>query len=314
MEVIFGSLMSWIKKIAVVAAAFVLFCVVSFSFFHWYRPKEPKKSTQLQKQITAVYEEDPCWNVSVDPEKIRQINDIFSQHFYFIGQGRQCTAYVSRDGQYVLKFMLQKPLLIKPRFKKIPDIFPFTLLKKYKVYKKESRKRALFYAFMISYHVAPEQTGMIYVHLNKTNNIFKKPMIVDTKGNPVVIDTDVTQFVLQKRAQHIKPVIIDLMADGRTEQAKMRIDQVLMLLFEAAKKGVMDADPGLIRNNNIGFLESSAIYVDTGKLRLVKDTLSKRDFIKDLKRLKPFYKWLQAYYPELVEHFAMKQKQLIDSY
>ncbi len=307
--------MRWIKRLAVAVVCFVLFCVGLFSFLHWYKPREIKPSTHLQKQITSFQENNANWNVTVAPEKIDEINNkIFSQHFYFIGQGKQCTAYVSFDGQYVIKFLLQKPLIVKPRFERLPDVFPITLFKKYKVDKRKERIQNLFNAFMISYHMAPEQTGTLYVHLNKTDNIFKKPLIVDTKGNPVVIDPDVTQFVIQKRARHIQPVIIDLMLAGRIEQAKERVDQLIMLLYEAAEKGVKDVDPGLIRNNNVGFLETRAIYVDTGKLRLVKERLSKKEFVKDLKRLEPFYRWLQAYYPELAAHYKAKRAELIDRY
>ncbi len=302
------------KKLLGLALIAVLLSIGFFSALNWYVKKSPTKSTKLQKQITKVEIVDPNWNVTVAPEKIAQINEIFGQHFYFIGEGKQCTAYCSFDGQYVLKFMLQKPLKLKPRFKKLPKVFPFTLFTDYKLKEKEERKHALFTSFMISYHMAPEQTGILYVHLNPTKNLFRQPLIVDIKANPVYIDTDVTQFVLQRRAMHVKPTIINLMQEGRVAEAKNRIDQVLMLLFETAKKGIVDADSGLIRNNNIGFLEARAIYVDTGKLRLVKEPVSKRGFVKDLKRLKPFYRWLQAYYPELAEYFVIKQQQLIDGY
>ncbi len=302
------------KKLAAIAITLVLVIVGFFSALNWYVKKDPKKSSKLAKQITKTSDVDPRWDVTYAPEKVNQINEIFNQHFYFIGQGKQCTAYCSYDGQYVLKFMLQKPLKLKPRFKDIPKVFPFTLFTSYKQKEKEERKEALLQSFMISYHIAPEQTGIIYVHLNPTQSLFRKPLIVDIKANPVFIDTDMTQFVLQKRARHIKPTIIDLMQSGRVAEAKNRIDQIFMLLFETAKKGIVDADTGLIRNDNIGFLDTRAIYVDTGKLRLVKDSVSKKDFVKDLRRLKPLYKWLQAYYPELAEHFAIKQQQVLDAY
>lgn len=300
--------------IGIAVTLVVLLVVAFFSVLNWYKRNEPKKSTELQKQITLVQEVDPCWNVAATPEKIKEINDIFSQPFHFIGEGKQCTAYVSQDGKYCLKFLLQKPLTVKPRFDNLPNIFPFTLVKSYKTTMRDDRKLDLFYAFMISYYTAPEQTGVLYVHLTPTDNLFTKPFIIDEKYNPVYIDTDSTQFILQKCAKLVKPTLIDLMCKGNVVEAQERIDQVLMLLFEAAKKGIIDADPSLIRNNNIGFLADRAIYIDTGKLRLVKDELTRKDFVKDLKRLKPFYKWLQAYYPELAEHFAMKQQQLIDTY
>lgn len=306
--------MYWIKRIGIAVAVLAVFCTIFFSVLNWYKRNEPKKSTVLQEQITALPEADSSWNIAIEPEKVQQINSILSQHFHFIGDGKQCTAYVSHDGQYVLKFLLQRPLTLKPRFSELPDIFPFTLVKSQKAIARDERKEDLFKALMISYSVASEQTGVMYVHLNPTHNIFKRPLIIDEKANPVYIDVGSTQFILQKRAMLVKPTLIDLMCEGKVDEAKDRLDQVLMLLFEAAKMGIVDADPCLIRNNNIGFLEDRAIYVDTGKLRLVQQQLTRKDFVNDLSRLKPFYKWLQAYYPELAEHFAMKETELINAY
>lgn len=306
--------MYWIKRIGIPVAALAICCAAFLSVLNWYKRNEPKKSTVLQELITAQQEVDSQWNIKSAPEQVQLVNDILSQHFHFIGDGKQCTAYVSHDGKYVLKFLLQRPLAIKPRFSELPDVFPFTLVKSYKEQAHGERKEDLFSALMISYQVAPEQTGVMYVHLNPTHDVFKKPLVIDEKGNPVYIDVGATQFVLQKRALLVKPTLIDLMCEGKQDEAKLRIDQVLMLLFEAAKMGIVDRDPSLIRNNNIGFLDDRAIYVDTGKLSLAKQALTRKDFVNDLQRLKPFYKWLQAYYPELAEHYAMKESVLISLY
>src|SRR5262245_50110502 len=136
--------MRWVKRLGAAVAVFVLVSVLFTTFLHLYRPKRSGPSKMLERKITAVHREDPCYDVTVQPEKIHQINDIFSQHFYFLGQGKQCSAYVSYDGQHVIKFLLQKPLVVKPRFQNLPDYFPFSLLKKYKVHMKEKRKRNLF--------------------------------------------------------------------------------------------------------------------------------------------------------------------------
>lgn len=306
--------MNWKKIVAFSLGLCLLFCVASAGFLYWYRPKVPQKSKLLEKQITAFSLEDDRWNVHEGQEKIDELNHIFRQPFYYLGQGKQCTAYASKDGKYVLKFLLQKPLVVKSRFTQLPDLFPFTMVKKYKTGKRETRKSELFYAFMLSYQIIPEQTGFLYVHLNRTNKLFRQPLIVDIKGSPVFIDIDATQFVLQKRATHIKPVIIDLMWAGKTDEAKLRVEQVLMLLYEAAKYGIVDVDKSLIRNNNIGFLPRRAIYIDTGKLRLVKDRLSRKEFVKDLKRLKPFHAWLKTYYPELATHFEIRQGEIIETF
>ncbi|MBS0634632.1 MAG: hypothetical protein JSR37_04140 [Verrucomicrobia bacterium] len=306
--------MKILRWIGVCLAACALLCVAAVCYLNWYKPKVYKPSLKLEEKITKKDFEGARWDVPTSPEMLQQINTLFSQHFYYIGQGKQCSAYVSHDGNYVVKFLLQKPLTLKPQFIDLPDYFPFSLFKDYKVDKRLERKDDLYNSFMLSYNVVQEETGIFYVHLNPTDNLFKKPVVVDVQGDPVVIDPDKTQFVLQKRARHVKPVLIDLMCAGKTEEAKARIDQMLMLLYTCAKKGVIDTDTGLIRRNNIGFLDNRAIYVDTGKLRLVKQTLTRKDFIKDLKRLEPFNRWLKAYYPELAEHYVEKRKQLVDSF
>lgn len=301
------------KVIVGLIVALVVGAGLFFGYVRWLkRVKEPKPSRVLEEQITSFSLQDPKWQVSTSPEQLRFVNDLFSQHFYFMGKGKQCLAFGSYDGKYVIKFLLQKPLLVKRRFKKLPKVFPFTLIKRYKVKERDERRQNLFNAFMLSYKDIPEETGTVFLHLNATKDLFKKPLIVDMKENPVTIDPDNTQFIIQRRARHIKPIIIDLMRDDKLDEAKVRVDQVLMLLFDTVKKGVVDIDTGLIRNNNIGFLDDRAIYVDTGKLRKVKP--SKKAFIKDLRRLKPFHKWLRIYYPELASHFQEKQQKLIQTF
>ena len=101
---------------------------------------------------------------------------------------------------------------------------------------------------------------------------------------------------------------------GRIAEAKERIDQIFELLLRCAKRGIVDADTALIRNNNIGFLPDKAIYIDTGKLRVSDVSLNREHFEKDLKRLLPFYKWLAKYYPVLAEYYDLRKKQLVATY
>lgn len=304
-----------VKKITALTLSLVLLLVASyFAYIFYTLPKEPPKSVLLESRVVTPTFADPAYTVSVTQEKLQELNSLFNQPFYFLGEGKQCTAFASRDGNCVIKFLLQKPLVVKKRVMGLPDHFPFNLFKKYKVKEKADRKKSLQAAFMLSYRDIPEQTGTFFVHLNSTNELFIRPLILDQKGCLVSIDVNKTQFIVQKRAQHIKPVIMDLMWDGKFEEAKSRIDQLLELLYECAQKQVVDDDSGLVRNNNIGFVDSRAIYIDTGKLRKVNAPLTKSDFVKDLKRLQPFYRWLQTYYPNLALHYEAAQRKKIDQF
>lgn len=299
------------KIVAISLGLVVLYTAICFGYARYSRPKVAEKSKQLEKRVSTFSAQDPQLAFAITPEKLKELNDIFNQPFYFVGQGKQCTAYGSRDGKYVIKFVLQKPLVVKERFLRLPDFYPFTLIKSYKVNKYEVRKKSLYKAFMLSYQAIPEQTGTLFVHLNTTQELFIRPLLFDPQGCPVHIDVNKTQFVVQKRAHHIKPAIMELMWDGKENEAKSRIDQMFSLLYECAKKQIIDVDDGLIRNNNIGFLEQRAIYIDTGKLRKKNGPLTKAAFVKDLKRLAPFHRWLQTYYPNLALHFEAQQRKMV---
>lgn len=306
--------MKFKKVSAFFVGAFTLYVAICVGYTFWPQQKQKHKKQQLENQITTCGSDDLRYRVSDSPQIVSELNAIFRQPFYYLGEGKQCTAYVSRDGKNVLKFLLQKPLQVKNQFLTLPNFFPFSLIKSYKIDKRDERQNNLLAAFMLSYQLVPEQTATLYVHLNSSDNRFVKPLIIDTKGTPRVIDLDRTQFILQKRAQHIKPLLAELMWEGKISEAKERLDQILKLLFDCAKKGVIDLDQALIRNNNIGFVDSRAVYIDTGKLRLAKCLITKKEFARDLKRLVPLQRWLALHYPELGTYFLLRQKHFYDSF
>lgn len=276
-------------------------------------PTKQLSTERLERRIKNV-DADPRWVVEYTPEKMAWIQQLFSQPFYYLGQGRQCHAYVSQDGEYVVKFFLQKPLILKSRFANLPDAFPFTLLKQYKTNLRIQRKNNLFSSCLISYERAPEQTGIVFVHLNPVKGVFPTMLFMDRSHNPCTIQLDDTQFVVQKRAHLLKTAIAECMWSGDVAGAEARVSQALELLYECAKLGVVDVDPGLFRNDNIGLLEDRAIYIDTGKLRYMPEKQTKEAFVEDLKRLEPFCKWLSKYYPELATYYETREKELIDSF
>lgn len=302
------------KYLIVCSSVIAIVLAACLGYIVCFQPKDPHRSRFLERQIATLDLQDPAWDVPASPKTLEKINEILRQPFRFIGQGLQCTAYASHDGKYVLKFLLQKPLVVKPRFEQLPDFFPFSLLKKYKVNMRQERKQKLFSAFLMAYKEIPELTGTLFVHLNPTKGQFIQPLIIDTKSSPVYIDADATQFILQRRAKLLKPTLIELMWKGNVDQAKARIDQVFMLLFNSAKKQIIDTDQGLIKSNNVGLLKNCAIYIDTGKLTKSSEKISKKAFVKDLERLEPLHRWLQSYYPELASYFEERQKQVIASY
>jgi hypothetical protein len=286
----------------------LLVCVLAYVLY----PRQQKESPYFEEQITPIASQAPHLAKRLTKEKEEYVASILSQPFFFLDRGKQSSAFVSKDDQYVIKFLRKKPLVIQEQYENLPDIYPFTILKERLARQREKRKQNLFDSLLLSYEMIPEETGLVFVHLASSKPFKKNLFLLDASFNPHYLEVDTVQWFLQKKAQMIKPVLAELMWQGDENQAKRRIDQIFELLLACSKKGVVDADPNLIKNDNIGFTEERAIYIDIGKLR--KKHVTKAEFAKSLDRLKLLSRWLREYYPELADYFDKKKKATIDSY
>jgi hypothetical protein len=160
----------------------------------------------------------------------------------------------------------------------------------------------------VAFEDVPEETGLLLVHLNKTQNIYPSVQIIDKANGTHLVDLNAHEFVLQKKAEPIKPTITKLVNEGRVDEAKRRIDEIFSLLETCAKKGIADLDNQLIRKNNLGFLPDRCIYVDIGKITRKESIKTKPRFEKDLERLDPLYEWLKNTHPELARYFLEKKR------
>jgi len=248
------------------------------------------------------------WKHTYDSVEVSKLYDIIKQPFFYYGKGKQCYVFLSQDGEYVVKFIMHKRLA--PRELTILE----KLAMKNPKLEKKKRQQELFNSFIISYEDIPLATGTEAVYLKQQEIAMGIFTLVDERGNVCKVNAKDVEFILQKRARLVKPEIIRLMYEKNVDAAKRRIDQVFQLLVDCAKDGVQDTDSGLVRNNNIGFLEDRAIYIDTGKLVRSKKMTKKPNFEKDLKRLKPLQNWLKAYYPELAEYYDERKEVVLKSF
>lgn len=247
------------------------------------------------------------WEIPKNPEKIHSANLILNQPFHYLSHGFQFYAFVSADGKYVLKFLRKQRLCPPVLYDFLPSLPFIKDLKEKKTQERAKRAELLFRSIKVAYENVSEQTGLLYVHLAKTTKEHPSVVLTDKLQNKYTVALDNTEFVLQYRADLIKPTLRALMEAGQIKKARERISQIFTMLLACAKKGVIDTDGALIHKNNIGFLKDSAIYIDIGKLQL-KDTIkTKQRFEYDLRRLRALYKWLSAKYPPLAAYFKKEQ-------
>ncbi len=262
-------------------------------------------------QSTLPY--NPKWDVKISPELDTFFYVISQQQFNWLGKGAQALAFESQDGLYVLKlFQVGKfnncdepKSFLKRLFSKEGDN---------KRKERQDHREELFTSSKFAYEELQEETGIVYVHLNRTVGKIKGVKLIDRLGQSHRIRGDDACFILQKKACYLIPTITQLMNEGKIEAAEARIDQVIDLLFTMAKKGYVDNDDALIRNNNIGFTRDKAVYIDTGHLSKKENLdIYKRMEYEFAVRLDPLEKWLNWTYPTLANYYREQKDALMSS-
>jgi len=246
---------------------------------------------------------DPRWDTSYTSLDLEEAKQALDQPFRYLGHGFQVYAFVSEDDKYVLKFFRHQRLRLPKMIMSMPSIPIFDEWRKSRLLALSRRGDYLLRSFKTAWDLARDENVLLMVHLNTTEGIFPTVEIQDLLGNKYSLELDKYQFMLQRKAEHIKTVLTSLMQDGRVDEAKDKVDAIFDLFVRCAQKGIQDHDGALIRKNNLGFFEDRAIYIDGGKLAPRKIPCSKKAFVKDIRRLAPLHKWLRGEYPELARHF-----------
>ncbi len=230
---------------------------------------------------------------------------IFDQPFYFLGKGKTIFAFVSEDRKYVIKFIRHNHL----RQSLWVDLLPSSM-KRYKDEQKaimEEKLRMNFLGHMLGFEKLPEETQLVYLHLNKTSQLHKKLTIFDRIGIRHEIDLDNMEFVIQRKAMVICRQLEVWMREGKRETAELALDNLLKVLIQRREKGFFDRDPNV--HLNYGYVGLTPVLIDTGGLLAYEDRPEKdrrlckncRDEIRS--KTKKFRRWLFVMYPQLAEYF-----------
>ena len=275
---------------------------------HVARPSRLFSSKVIESRFSPKKE----WNIKTSPQQERLLYVISQQTLRWLGRGMQSVVFETQDEKYVIKFFQLGKLsedIDQPTVK--TRILGSSQKKRQELI---NRREELFSSSKMCFEDLQEETGIIYVHLNRSRDRIHTLRLVDRYGQSHRIRGDETSFLVQKKARYLVPTITSYMEEGQVDQAKARIDQVLNLLLALAEKGYVDNDDALIRNNNLGLTEERAIYIDTGHLYRDKNLdVAARMKYEFQVRLDPFEKWLRVAYPELAAHYQIRKELLLTS-
>jgi hypothetical protein len=268
----------------------ILCQVICFAALFFLADRLCKKATDGFALEWIKYPLKDISTTAIDPE----IGKILRQPFHYLGRGGQCFAFLSDDGQFVLKVFKQHHLRLPAL---VQSLVPKSIAEHFK--RKEQQ-------FLTSCHIAStdfaEETGVVFSQTTHCLSSLPSHILLN---DPLCIAHEVPlaklPFVLQKKAILVDVHLEKLMKQGRIEEAKLAIDQLIALVKKRCEKGIADNDPVL--NRNFGFIEGRAVEIDIGSYSY--DSLLKmpehmhRELFFELHH---FHDHLYKRFPELAAH------------
>lgn len=238
-------------------------------------------------KIQSNHEYNPFWEIHQNSLP----HEALSQPYHFLESGGECYAFSSKDEKYVLKFFKHHHM----REKKWHDSLPFLKTKD----KRKKRLETLFSSCKIAQDRFQNETGLIYLHLNQTENLNIQLKIFDAIGVLHHLDLDQITFALQKKASLAYPTLTHLIEAGELEAAKTRLSSLIQLMIARSKAGIADHDP---RKRNFGFVGDQAIEIDLGSFSINEELKTSKETRRALYRETiKLRRWVKKYHPELTD-------------
>lgn len=236
-------------------------------------------------------------------------SELLSKNFHYLGRGAQAYVFASEDGKTVIKFFRHhrmRTLLCKVAFL-LPGVLKARLQQT--IDKRKAKLHKDFESYKLAYTALKEETGLIFIHLNKTQDLKQKLTLFDKIGVRHEIDLDRMEFVVQKRADLIYPTLSKWIQEQNYAQAKASLSELVALLKTRCQKGFFDKDPDL--RTNFGLIDGHPIQIDIGRFKedlTRKDpTIYRDEIIRITDRLAH---WLDKRAPELALHLQSEVNSL----
>ncbi|NGX44984.1 MAG: hypothetical protein K940chlam2_00124 [Chlamydiae bacterium] len=236
------------------ALLFFLFCVVCTASLvrldrHFFKSNASFSLNFIHSRLPN----SPNWEICCKRRDL--VDQILSQKFTYLTKGKQSFVFASEDGAYVLKFY-RFPSALRP--------FSW-LMRPFRKLSSHTREKLneSFLSFKLAYEELREETGLVLVHMNKTNGIYRKVIVTDKMGVDHTVDLNNVSFLLQKRGEIFFSQFNSQAASSDLTGAKATIEKTLALFTSCWQKGAIDLDP--ILDKNFGLIDGNPFIIDVGQ-------------------------------------------------
>ncbi|NGX47202.1 MAG: hypothetical protein K1000chlam3_00574 [Chlamydiae bacterium] len=216
------------------------------------------------------------------------------QSFYFLGSGVQFYAFLGEDRKTILKLFKHHHMGLSTDLAKklLPKAIATPL-----ICAREKRMSHLFESAKIAIEKLPDQTGVYFLHIDKTSTCLGKTHIYDKLGIAHEIDLDQTDFVLQKKAEPTSEHLDRLFQGGQIKEAILSMKKLLALIEDRSRLGIKNKDGNVLEN--CGFLGECPVELDIGSfIYRVQSTNPDPHAKAALRATLQLLGWVKKNYPE----------------
>ncbi len=261
--------------------------------------------------ISSDFAYDPRWETRpLNVNEKNELHQILDQKYSYLGKGCQAYVFASSDGKYVIKFFKYQRYKVKPWVEWFSFIPAVEAHKQKRLAHKHEKLDRFFNSWEVAFDELQNETGLVYVHLNKTNDLNQKMVIADKMGFEHEVDLDQTEFLVQKRAVMFTDQIKKLMSEGKEGESKELIDALIGQLLSEYRRGLVDNDHAIMQNT--GLIDGRPVHIDVGQFARKPEMTDPMVWKQDLfNKTFKFRIWLKENYPTLGNYVDSQVEQLI---
>lgn len=245
---------------------------------------------------------DPRWTTrTLEASEQNIVDTALKQDYYYLGKGCQSYVFLSKDGNTVIKFPKYQ------RFRPQAWIDLLTWIPSVQDYQegKEQERRhfmeKMFRGWTLGFDPLSHETGVMFVHVNKTPHWSQKMIIHDKLGLTHELELGQMEFMLQKRAVMLDQALHELMKNGDEAQAQLILDRLVAMVMAEYLSGIADNDHALLQNT--GVIDGYPIHIDVGQFVRNSSVKKPEGYERGLfNKTYRLHEWLQKEYPNLAEH------------
>ncbi len=239
----------------------------------------------------------PAWATS---ERLDET--FFKGTFTYLAHGAQSFVFESEDGLWTLK-LFRYDRWIHPWRKFIRN----EGLKKRKRLPYDQKINRLFCSAKLAFEKAPDLTGLVYIHLNRTQEKLPTVTLKDSLGRVYRINLTGVSFAIQHRAHSLPQVFLKAIEEGDKEKFKRLTRSFVDLLQKRALRGIRNTDTKVYPN--FGFWKENAIEWDFGNYWIDPEMELEEERTREIRRFlfKPerymarFPQWAEEYRREALK-------------